>query len=57
MFGHEPDVPKELFGLDNVVLLSHVASGTTETQNAMGDLVVANLEAHFSKKALLTQVV
>nr|GEV45085.1 hydroxyphenylpyruvate reductase-like [Tanacetum cinerariifolium] len=57
VFEQESDVPEELFDLDNVVLLSHVASGTTETRNAMADLVVVNLEAHFSKKALLTPVV
>ncbi|CAH1425529.1 unnamed protein product [Lactuca virosa] len=57
VFEKEPHVPEELFGLDNVVLLPHVASGTVETRNAMADLVVGNLEAHFSKKPLLTPVV
>ncbi|GJS13231.1 hydroxyphenylpyruvate reductase-like protein [Tanacetum coccineum] len=57
VFEHEPDVPEELFGLDNVVLLSHVASGTTETRNAMADPVVSNLEAQISKKPLLAPVV
>ncbi|KAI3789737.1 hypothetical protein L2E82_02540 [Cichorium intybus] len=57
VFENEPHVPEELFGLDNVVLLPHVASGTVETRNAMADLVVGNLEAHFSKKPLLTPVV
>lgn len=57
VFEHEPDVPEQLFGLDNVVLLPHVGSGTVETRNAMADLVVGNLEAHFLKKPLLTPVV
>ncbi|KAK1414268.1 hypothetical protein QVD17_30012 [Tagetes erecta] len=57
VFEKEPHVPEELFGLDNVVLLPHVGSGTVETRNAMADLVVGNLEAHFSKKPLLTPVV
>ncbi|KAK9060491.1 hypothetical protein SSX86_021195 [Deinandra increscens subsp. villosa] len=57
VFEHEPHVPEELFRLDNVVLLPHVGSGTVETRNAMADLVVGNLEAHFSKKPLLTPVV
>ncbi|KAI7725727.1 hypothetical protein M8C21_016606, partial [Ambrosia artemisiifolia] len=57
VFEHEPHVPEELFGLDNVVMLPHVASSTVETEIAMADLVVANLEAHFLKKPLLTQVV
>ncbi|XVF26767.1 hypothetical protein REPUB_Repub14bG0046900 [Reevesia pubescens] len=57
VFEHEPEVPEELFKLDNVVLLPHVGSGTVETRQAMADLVVGNLEAHFLKKPLLTPVV
>lgn len=57
VFENEPEVPEELFGLDNVVLLPHVGTSTVETEDAMADLVVANLEAHFSKKPLLTPVV
>nr|XP_043623621.1 glyoxylate/hydroxypyruvate/pyruvate reductase 2KGR isoform X2 [Erigeron canadensis] len=57
VFENEPHVPEELFGLDNVVLLPHVGSGTVETRNAMADLVIGNLEAHFNKKPLLTPVV
>ncbi|GKC32352.1 hydroxyphenylpyruvate reductase, partial [Tanacetum coccineum] len=57
VFENEPRVPEELFGLDNVVLLPRVGSGTVETRNAMADLVLGNLEAHFNKKTLLTPVV
>uniref|UniRef100_A0A1D1YDH1 Glyoxylate reductase n=1 Tax=Anthurium amnicola TaxID=1678845 RepID=A0A1D1YDH1_9ARAE len=57
VFEGEPQVPEELFGLDNVVLLPHVGSGTWETRKAMADLVIANLEAHVLKKPLLTPVV
>uniref|UniRef100_A0A5B6ZR27 Hydroxyphenylpyruvate reductase n=1 Tax=Davidia involucrata TaxID=16924 RepID=A0A5B6ZR27_DAVIN len=57
VFEHEPEVPEQLFGLDNVVLLPHVGSGTVETRNAMADLVIGNLEAHFLNKPLLTLVV
>ncbi|XP_030457649.1 glyoxylate/hydroxypyruvate/pyruvate reductase 2KGR [Syzygium oleosum] len=57
VFEHEPEVPEELFGLENVVLLPHVASATVETRNAMADLVIGNLEAHFMNKPLLTPVV
>ncbi|PQM35200.1 glyoxylate/hydroxypyruvate reductase A HPR2-like [Prunus yedoensis var. nudiflora] len=53
----EPEVPEQLFGLENVVLLPHVGSGTVETRNVMADLVVENLEAHFLKKPLLTPVI
>ncbi|KAF8025590.1 hypothetical protein BT93_F2431 [Corymbia citriodora subsp. variegata] len=57
VFEHEPEVPEELFGLENVVLLPHVGSATVETRTAMADLVIGNLEAHFTNKPLLTPVV
>ena len=57
VFENEPHVPEELFKLDNVVLLPHVASGTVETRTDMANLVLGNLEAHFSGKPLLTQVI
>uniref|UniRef100_A0A7C8YR64 Uncharacterized protein n=1 Tax=Opuntia streptacantha TaxID=393608 RepID=A0A7C8YR64_OPUST len=57
VFENEPHVPEELFKLDNVVLLPHVGSGTVETRKDMADLVLGNLEAHFSGKPLLTPVV
>ncbi|KAL5822866.1 hypothetical protein ACOSQ4_020766 [Xanthoceras sorbifolium] len=57
VFENEPEVPEELFGLENVVLLPHVASGTVETRKAMADLVVGNLKAHFMNKPLLSPVV
>ncbi|KAJ8501059.1 hypothetical protein OPV22_011611 [Ensete ventricosum] len=57
VFENEPDVPEELFGMENVVLLPHVGSGTNETRKAMADLVLGNLEAHVMNKPLLTPVV
>lgn len=54
VFENEPSVPEELFSMENVVLLPHVGTATWETRMAMADLVVGNLEAHFSKKPLLT---
>ncbi|KAF5957030.1 hypothetical protein HYC85_004255 [Camellia sinensis] len=57
VFEHEPEIPGELFGLDNVVFTPHIGSGTMETRKAMVDLVIANLEAHFLSKPLLTPVV
>lgn len=57
VFENEPHVPEELFKLDNAVLLPHVGSGTVETRIEMANLVLNNLEAHFSGKPLLTQVV
>jgi hydroxypyruvate reductase 2 len=54
VFEKEPQVPQELWNMDNVVLLPHVGSGTWDTRRAMADLAVSNLEAHFAGKPLLT---
>jgi hydroxypyruvate reductase len=54
VFFNEPHVPEALFKFDNVVLMPHHSSGTVESRSAMGDLIVGNLEAHFSGKPLLT---
>ncbi|WER46583.1 2-hydroxyacid dehydrogenase [Cupriavidus sp. WKF15] len=48
VFANEPHVPEALFGLDNVVLLPHVASATEETRQAMGELFLENLASFFS---------
>lgn len=56
VFEKEPNVPEELFGLDNVVLLPHVGSDTEETCKDMADLVIGNLEAHFRNEQLLSPV-
>ena len=56
VFENEPVVPSELFGMDNVVLTPHTASGTLQPRTAMADLVAGNLAAHFAGKPLLTQV-
>ncbi|MFO1142941.1 MAG: 2-hydroxyacid dehydrogenase [Amaricoccus sp.] len=57
VFAEEPRVPPELFALPNVVLSPHQGSATRKTRAAMGDLVVANLAAHFAGDPLLTPVV
>ncbi|XP_058074332.1 glyoxylate/hydroxypyruvate/pyruvate reductase 2KGR-like [Magnolia sinica] len=57
VFDNEPEPPKQLFGLDNVVLLPHIGSETHETCKVMADLVIRNLEAHVLNKPLLTPVV
>jgi len=53
VFVNEPHVPADLLALDNVVLFPHVGSATKETRKAMGDLVLANLAAHFAGKPLV----
>lgn len=56
VFEDEPRVPAELRALDNVVLTPHMASATHETRQAMADLALANLQAHFAGRPLLTPV-
>ena len=57
VFVDEPNVPAAFFGLDNVVLSPHQGSATTQTRDAMGALVIANLDAHFAGEPLLSAVV
>jgi glyoxylate reductase len=45
VFAHEPDVPRELVGLPNVVLTPHIGSATAETREAMTRVLVDNLLA------------
>jgi glyoxylate reductase len=45
VFEHEPAVPEELLGMDNVVVTPHIASATREARLAMGRLVVSALRA------------
>lgn len=52
VFENEPDVPKELFGLDNVVLSPHCAVFTPEAFEAMLELVMKNLKGFFCNQAL-----
>ncbi len=53
VFLHEPRVPGALLELDHVVLLPHMASGTHETRRAMGELMLANLDAFFREGRLV----
>ncbi|WP_277184265.1 NAD(P)-dependent oxidoreductase, partial [Caballeronia sp. BR00000012568055] len=56
VFVDEPNVPAELYALDNVVLQPHRASATVQTRIAMGDLVLASLEAIFAGRRPETSV-
>ena len=53
----EPRVTPGLLALQNVVLLPHLGSATTETRTAMGMRVAANLEAFFEGRPLPDRVV
>lgn len=56
VFADEPHVPERLKALPHVVLVPHIGSATTSTRQAMADLALANLEAHFKGQPLLTPV-
>lgn len=57
VFADEPRVPEALRALPNVVLSPHQGSATHRTRRAMGDLVLANLAAHFAGRPLPAAVV
>jgi lactate dehydrogenase-like 2-hydroxyacid dehydrogenase len=56
VYAKEPYIPEDLKKMDNVVLLPHIASATTETRSVMGELVIENLLAHFDGRTLITPV-
>jgi lactate dehydrogenase-like 2-hydroxyacid dehydrogenase len=56
VFEHEPQVPAELIGMENVVLFPHVGSASVHTRDAMGKLTVDNLKSWFAGKGPLTPV-
>ncbi|MDR3669526.1 MAG: 2-hydroxyacid dehydrogenase [Holophaga sp.] len=56
VFRKEPQVPEALLTMPNVVLQPHQGSATTECRADMGNLVLANLEAHFAGRPLPTPV-
>nr|WP_253900629.1 2-hydroxyacid dehydrogenase [Mycobacterium asiaticum] len=56
VFADEPNVPPELFGLDNVVLFPHIGSATAQTRRAMALLAIRNFESYLSTGELVTPV-
>lgn len=56
VFEHEPLVHPDLLGLDNVLLVPHLGSGTTETRTAMASLAADNVIAVLSGRPPLTPV-
>ena len=57
VFEREPKVTEGLLALDNVALLPHLGSATTETREAMGMTVVENLEAFYEGREPPNRVV
>ena len=56
VYEDEPRVHPDLLQLENVMLLPHIASATTETRTAMADLAVSNVLAVLSGAPPLTPV-
>ncbi len=52
VYENEPEVPESLIGIEQVVLLPHMGSGTVETREAMGFRAVANIEAFVESRPL-----
>ena len=56
VYEKEPVVHPDLIALDNVLLIPHLASATTETRTAMADLAVSNALAVLDGRPALTPV-
>jgi glyoxylate reductase len=56
VYEHEPRVHPALMALENVVLVPHLGSATTETRTAMADLAVSNVLAVLGERPALTPV-
>jgi glyoxylate reductase len=57
VYEHEPAVHPDLLRLESVLLVPHLASGTTETRTAMADLAVENVLAVLKGRPPLTPVI
>lgn len=56
VYEHEPAVHPDLLSLDNVLLVPHLGSATTETRTAMADLAADNVLAVLSGRPPVTPV-
>jgi glyoxylate reductase len=56
VYEHEPAVHPDLLPLENVLLVPHLASGTTETRSTMAELAVDNVIAVLAGQPPLTPV-
>jgi lactate dehydrogenase-like 2-hydroxyacid dehydrogenase len=56
VYEDEPRVNPDLLALENVMLIPHIASATTETRTAMADLAASNVLAVLSGAPPLTPV-
>lgn len=56
VYASEPEVAAKLLALPNVVLLPHIGTATRETQDAMADLTLRNLDMFLREGSVLTPV-
>ena len=56
VYEKEPVVHPDLFALENVLLVPHLGSGTTETRTAMADLAADNVIAVLSGRPPITPI-
>ena len=56
VYEHEPKVHPDLLSLENVLLVPHLGSGTTETRTAMADLAADNVIAVLSGRPPITPI-
>lgn len=56
VYEREPIIHPDLFALENVLLVPHLGSGTTETRTAMAELAVDNVVAVLSGKPPVTPI-
>ena len=56
VYEKEPEIHQGLMGLENVLLIPHLASATTETRTAMADLAVTNAIAVLNGQPPVTPV-
>jgi len=57
VYEYEPKVSNALVSMENVVLLPHLGSATTETREAMGMRVLDNLSNFFSGKEPIDKII
>ncbi|MCC6992127.1 MAG: D-glycerate dehydrogenase [Acidobacteria bacterium] len=56
VYEKEPVVHPDLLGLENALLIPHLASATTETRTAMADLAISNVLAVLDGRPAITPV-
>jgi glyoxylate reductase len=56
VYEHEPVLHPDLLTLENVLLVPHLGSGTTETRTAMADLAVSNAIAVLQGRPPITPI-